>query len=188
MSDGPHRTLPMRPAWKALAERADNVNFTPEQVAESMRPALIGDWQAEVPKALVDAVASVLGDGLQAGLFAGDKEELNRLRAGSDSPLVAALVDAAGDVLADGGRGPEAIEQAVEAALLDRALREIRSVEEHYLRRSASGRAANVRARLEGSVAQASIGELARSIVQGVTAAGRFRPAKRDGLDEGVPL
>jgi len=188
MSDGPHRSLPMRPAWKRLAERADNRSFTAEQVAESVYPALADDWRAEVSASLVEAVASVLDGSSQAGLFAGDADELGRLRAACDSPLASTFVDAARDALADGLRGQQAIEQCVEAALQDRALREIRSVEEHYLRKSDRDRAGHVRARLEGSVAFTSFGELARAISQGVALGRRFKPVKRDGLDEGVPL
>jgi hypothetical protein len=178
----------MRHAWKRLAERADNSSFTADQVAEAVCPALADDWRAEVPASLVEAVASVLGEGTQAGLFAGDTDELGRLRVACDSPLAAAFVDAAGDVLVDGLRGPQAIEQAVEAALQDRALREIRSVEEHYLRKSPRARAVNVRARLESSVARASFDELARAISKGEAFVRRFKPVRRDGLDEGVPL
>jgi hypothetical protein len=178
----------MRQGWKALAERADNPNFTPDQVAEAVCPALADDWRAEVATSLVDAVASVLGDGEQSGLFVGDADELARIRARCDSPLAAAFVDAASDVLVDGIRGPEAIRQAVEAALLDRSLRESRSVEEHYLRKSDQARAANMRQRLEGAVGLAALGDLARVIGQGASTARRFTPAKRDGLEEGVPL
>ncbi len=32
MSDGPHRSLPMRPGWKRVAERAYNPNFDPVQI------------------------------------------------------------------------------------------------------------------------------------------------------------
>lgn len=188
MSDGPHRTLPMRAAWKSLAERADNPNYSAEQVAEAVCAALAGDWRAEVSASLVQAVGSVFDDGEQSGLFTGDVEELARIRAGCDSPLAAAFVDAAADALADGLRGREAIREALEAALQDRALREFRSVEEHYLRKSPQARAANVRGRLESALGLAAVSDLARTITQGASTSRRFMPAKRDGLDEGVPL
>lgn len=35
MSDGPHRSLPMRPDWKKLAEYADNKNFVRDPVRDA---------------------------------------------------------------------------------------------------------------------------------------------------------
>ena len=40
MSDGPHRSLPMRPWWRRLAERADRCAFGVEEVADALVPAL----------------------------------------------------------------------------------------------------------------------------------------------------
>lgn len=188
MSDGPHRTLAMRPAWRRVAERADNTSFGQDEIAEAMCAALAGDWRAEVPEAVVGAVASVLGDEAQPSLLAGDARELDRLRANSGAPLAAALVDAAGDLMTEGARGRAAVEAAIGSALLDRALRECRSVEEHYLRRSTAPRGAGVRDRLEKAAARAQVRGLARDIARGLATAKRYKPAKRDGLDEGVRL
>ena len=48
MSDGPHRSLPMRQGWKRVAERGANDNFTTEQIAAAIVPALEQDWHADV--------------------------------------------------------------------------------------------------------------------------------------------
>jgi hypothetical protein len=40
MSDGPHRSLPMRRHWKDLAERAAKAAFSPDQVCEALPLAL----------------------------------------------------------------------------------------------------------------------------------------------------
>ena len=42
MSDGPHRSLPMRRGWKHVAERGDKPAFTTEDIAEAIVPALDG--------------------------------------------------------------------------------------------------------------------------------------------------
>lgn len=188
MSDGPHRSLPLRRAWKRFAGRADNLSFTAQEVAEMVCPAIADDWRSEVRPGLVKAVASVLEEPTQQGLFACDMEELRRLRAGCDSPFAAAFCDAAKDVLSDGARGQEALENAIGSAFLDRSLCQVRSVEEHYLRKAGRDRAANVRARLEEAVKHASFGELAKVIAQGASTARRFEPSVRDGLDDGVQL
>ena len=44
MSDGPHKSLNMKPGWKKVAERADLAAFEPEQVSEKLMSALQDDW------------------------------------------------------------------------------------------------------------------------------------------------
>ncbi len=41
MSDGPHKSLPMRNGWRKLAERAANSNFAPTEISEATRSC----WQ-----------------------------------------------------------------------------------------------------------------------------------------------
>src|SRR5260370_33778898 len=41
MSDGPHKSLPMRNGWRKLAERAANSNFGPSEISEATRSC----WQ-----------------------------------------------------------------------------------------------------------------------------------------------
>ncbi len=47
MSDGPHRSLPMRNGWRKLAERAANTNFEPTEISEAIPIAIKDDWDAE---------------------------------------------------------------------------------------------------------------------------------------------
>ena len=70
MSDGPHRSLPMRPGWKRLAQRADNANFTPAQVHEALLPALSEDCRIEMTTAFLDAFKGVYGTLLKHGAAA----------------------------------------------------------------------------------------------------------------------
>ena len=44
MSDGPHRTLPMRHAWKQLAKRADKSANDSRDVADAICPTLVANW------------------------------------------------------------------------------------------------------------------------------------------------
>lgn len=188
MSDGPHRSLPLRPAWKRFAGCADNISFSAEEVAEMVCPAVADDWRSEIRPGLIHAIASILDEPVQKGFFAGDIAEVARLRARCDSPFAAAFCDAAKDALLDGIRGTEALERAIESSCQDRSLCQVRSVEEHYLRKSGRNRAANVRTRLEEAVQKASFRELSKAIAQGVSTARRFDPPARDGLDDGVQL
>jgi hypothetical protein len=47
MSDGPHKSLGMRPGWKKFAKRADKAAYEPDQVKEALPDALGDDWRAE---------------------------------------------------------------------------------------------------------------------------------------------
>lgn len=43
MSDVPHRSLPMRPGWKKVAEYADNKNCACDQVRDAVEAAVEKD-------------------------------------------------------------------------------------------------------------------------------------------------
>src|SRR5260370_28199856 len=59
MSDGPHKSLPMRNGWRKLAERAANSNFAPTEISEATRSC----WQD-------NRHASVNGKRRQCGICA----------------------------------------------------------------------------------------------------------------------
>ena len=68
MSDGPHKSLPMRRGWKKFSARADKAVFERDQVADAVGPALEGDWKQDVAPHLA-AIRDVVGDSEQASLF-----------------------------------------------------------------------------------------------------------------------
>ena len=184
MSDGPYKTLPMRPKWKALSQRADNQAFTPDQVAVAVCPALAGDWAADISTRLLRELRSALAG---AELFADLAfHSLEVVRGTTETPLAAGLVDAARNAAAEGLLGERALEQAAADALSEQALRGVRQVEEHWLRKASQKRSGQVRIRLEGAVAAAQIGDLAKSLLNGTVRA--LRPEKHSGLDDGVAL
>lgn len=189
MSDGPHRTLPMRNGWKRLAERADKRAFSEQDVVDAVEPALVSDWAIEVPDNYFEGVRDFCAGrpGLPLGTDRdADVEALKRAAAGRGS-LAGVLADFAAQVLAEGKSGEEALREAVQNALHDRALRDARQVEEHYLRESSARRAANVRARIERGITAAGLGELAGKLAtQGASL--RATPPKHEGLDDGVDM
>lgn len=189
MSDGPHRSLPLRPGWRRVAETADNKASTPDEIAERVPAALNEDWNQEVPRRLVTGTRKILTD-TQGTLFATDKmEQLQALRPDcAGAPLGAVLLDHAVEVAAAGMNGPEAMVKAVEGALIDRAANSCRQVEEHYYRETSLQRSGNVRKRIEDGIRQAPINALAHSLSGYSAGPGVMRPKKRPGLDEGVEL
>lgn len=88
MSDGPHKSLPMRPGWKKFAERAAFAAFDCDQVAELAVPALEDDWNDEVAPH-IDALRNVLFDERQGRLLGqqntAELEQLKRLNPGNTS-------------------------------------------------------------------------------------------------------
>lgn len=190
MSDGPHKSLQMRPGWRKFAERADLTAFDSDQVAELAIPALEGDWNEEVAPH-IQALRNVLFDDRQGLLFGPQNtvelEQLKRLNPGNT--LWRAVVDSVAQRVADGQPGPEALLKGVAEALLDRGARGALQVEEHYLRKTGNEeRAANVRTRLDEGIARASVEGMAHRVL-GLDSGGTSnRQQKLEGLDDGVRL
>ena len=190
MSDGPYKTLPRRPGWKRLSERADKTSYVMADVAAAVCPALAEDWRAEVTTHTAEAVRSILGADSGVLLFPDQAaRDLAALRGTASSPMIGLLLDCATQALADGLRGDDAYASAVEATLRDRALCGSRQVEEHYRRRVHDERTDNVRSRLDAAINTAPITTLAREIA-GLGRPGRLGkiPSKRVGIEEGPSL
>ena len=191
MSDGPHKSLGMRPGWKKFAKRADKAAYEPDQVAEALPDALGDDWRAERCGALVDEIRATLDDRRQAQLF--DQNNEGRLAAlknvtGAGYPLRRLLLDNIEQAVESGLATNDAILEGTKNTLQDRSLRGLREVEEHYQRESTDKRAAKVRDRMESGHAQTSFDGLARNLLKTEGSSPSPSPAKRDGLDEGVRL
>lgn len=190
MSDGPHRSLPMRQGWRDVAERGDRSAFDREQVAEAIPEALRQDWGEEQCDGLARDMRSMLGDARQGSLFGQSSEDLenavNRL-SGSGYPMRRLLLEGVRQAIAEGFAGGEALLEGAAYALAVRCGAGIRQVEEHYLRKSTEHRAANVRSRLEDGATLSDFKAIARGLLKmggGVDAP----PIKRGGLDDGVRL
>jgi hypothetical protein len=189
MSDGPHKTLPMRPGWKRLSERADKTGYAAAEVAEAVCPALADDWRSEVSDNVVRQVRMVVGADAGGFLFSDQADrDLAALRDVAPSPLAGLYIDCVRDALAGGLRGEDACETGAEAALSERAASGIRQVEEHYRRNSGTTRTDSVRQRLDAATNAAPIRALAREVLTGRRGPAGVPPAKRTGIEEGPQL
>ena len=188
MSDGPHKSLPMRAGWKKFAERADKAAYDPEQVADLAIPALEGDWREEVAPH-IDSLRKALGDGRQGLLFDEQRmvelEALKRLNPGA--PLWHAIVECVALALANGRIGNDALLDGCTDALRDRGGRGVRYAEEHYLRKSNEPRTLKLRTRMQDGMARAQIEGMARRVL-GLESESGSQPQKLKGLDDGVRL
>ena len=189
MSDGPLRSLSMRPAWKKLAECADKAAFSSEEVRDALPAALAEDWRKEIPDTIVRKVREILSDS-QIDFFCDQRtKELELLRGEEPGcPLRGLFLDYAIQVTAEGHSGDKALEEAASRAIADRAARGARQIEEHYHRKATQGRAVDVRQRIENGIRGSDMAITACSLVGIDKGEQPQRPAKQTGLNDGVQL
>jgi hypothetical protein len=188
MSDGPHRSLPMRKGWKKLAERGDGKLHTADQVRDAVPLALADDWREERCDDFMRQVKAVLVGTDQDTFFKPSKNEtVDALRklSGAGYPMRRILVDALVQAVEDGHKGDRAMLRGVADALAVRCSAGTRQVEEHYLRASNERRAADVRTRIEDGASRSDFDSMARQFCK----LEKAQPTnKYDGLDEGVQI
>lgn len=185
MSDGPHRSLPMRRHWKHLAERAATPAYAREDVEEALPLALKKDFLSEAP---LFEVAEILRGGKQGSLFPqACAEQLETIRdAHPGSVPACTLLDCAIQAVANGRRGEDALLTAIEQALKAHARSGCRQIEEHFHR---EGRhAVALCDRLRATRERTSYAELASELISDGPSAHNLRLTKHSGVDEGPPL
>lgn len=188
MSDGPHKSLPMSQAWKRVAERGDNLTFTPDQIKRALEPALLRDCQAQMRPEFVDQFAKLCR--FQENSLFKDSlgPDLQVLRKQATSELEALTIDFAIQISSSGCVGPDLDCRAVEETITVRAGRGIRQVEEHYHRRTNIARANDVRDRIDSVVTSDLKARVARSVLNRNDGQLATSPLRQRGLDDGVEL
>jgi hypothetical protein len=178
----------MRQGWKRVAEGGANANFTTEQIAAAIGPALEQDCRAELDSGFLDDIRALF-DTQENSLFKDDiRPHLEGLHAKAGSGIGRVFLDNVAQLSEKGQADLDALARAMTAALIDRAARGARQVEEHYLRKTTTPRAQDTRARIEQSIGLTPIESLARQILKMETRSAP-RPALRlEGLDDGVRL
>lgn len=179
----------MNRGWKILAERADLEAYAPREVLDAVPAALEQDWKAEVPDEVLGHVRNVLDD--QQPLLLGD-DRLDRLEAlrtaAAGFTFCGVVLDCAARAVSEGYCGDDAIKKAVTDALVDRAARCARQVEEHYLRKSNDRRAVHVRQRIEEGISRSALNVIAGQLLGLSAPTTTVAPKQKSGLDEGVEL
>ncbi|AMV41742.1 hypothetical protein [Paraburkholderia caribensis] len=189
MSDGPHRSLPMRRAWRELAKRGDKLAYDSGQVAEAAKHALASDFKNEVSWPLVKALKDIFaGRDNSLGIpeiAIHQLEEARSLAAGSVFGMNAVAWSI--QLVQEGRLGIDAFHDAIGLAAKERGLANTRQVEEHYIRESNQRRANGVSARLQGAISELSETQLGSMLVNPQPDKPRASQ-RRTGLNEGVPL
>ncbi|ABA03530.1 conserved hypothetical protein [Nitrobacter winogradskyi Nb-255] len=185
MSDGPHRSLPLRPHWKVLAQRAAKAAHSPAEVCEALPYALKRDILEGPLKAVRDIMG---GDSLFPSMRI---EQLEALRASCPGSAAATqLIDCAIVAVQNGKVGDPGAQAAVQMALEGTMHSALRSIDEHYQREAGSRSSGYVRERLDAARETVDCGALARELLT------PGKPPKRrsvnlrrhTGLDEGPAL
>lgn len=186
MSDGPHRSLPMRRQWRDLAERAATPAYSTAQVAEAFPVALKRDFR-EAP---LSQVRDILGGSAQTSLFKEDRAaRLETARqACRGSAAGNTLIDCAIEANAQGLTGDAAFRSALENAMDAHARAGCHQIEEHWRRKEPES-TANVRERLREARAACAHDAIAAELMSGEPSkSGDLKLPKRTGVDEGPPL
>ena len=189
MSDGPHRSLPMRRPWKELAKRGDQCTYDSEQVAEAATHALASDFRNEVSWALIDALKSVFG-GRDNSLRLPEiailqLHDLRTLAGGSVFGRNA--IEWSIQLINEGRLEADAVYDAIGLAAKVRGFANTRAIHEHVLRETNQIRADGVTARLNraiGELSESSLGSMLMDRQRG----GPIRLKKSISIDEGVSL
>jgi hypothetical protein len=188
MSDGPHRSLPMRRRWKRVAESADNKAFEREEIRNAIIPALEQDCMKEMSPEFLSNLRAVCS-GQEGSLFKNEVgPQLESLRDAAGSGIGRVVLDHAIQISASEKIERDIAGKALTNALTDRAARGARQVEEHYCRESTKPRANRVRERIEQAISHPDMEGLARQILTGKRDRSPRPSIKRQGLDDGVKL
>ena len=186
MSDGPHRSLPMRPAWRRVAHWADRPAFEAEQVSEALAQAVEQDCRQELRPEFLADLRRVIEE---PSLFREDiSARVAALSPNAGAGIERAVMDRLSFLTESEAASFTTLQAAVASAAQDCANRRARQIEEHFLRRTSSSRARDMRSRLQAANDVTSFASMAdRSL--GVDP--RHRPAsptRHTGLDDGVKL
>ncbi|MBY3251216.1 hypothetical protein HFN97_20715 [Rhizobium laguerreae] len=193
MSDGPHKSLPLRPKYKRLAEWAYKPAFPVEQVCEAAEAAILHDARTELAPVVARIVRIADGEDLLTRLPGFVQEQLRALRDESSlSPLAASAVECIVMACQQGLQGRDAVQEGVDTALRERLAANARTTEEHYLVEAGRRASLNMRERMNKTMnamdANGSFSRIARSVIGDKTAAVSRAPVVRDSLEEGVPF
>lgn len=185
MSDGPHRSLPLRPHWRTLARRAAKAAHSPDEVGEALPFAL----KRDILQAPVKAIREIMSaDTLFSSMRVEQLEALRAKHPGSAPANIA--IDCAIAATANGVTGDAGMQTALSAALADTMHSALRGIEEHYQREASPRSSSYVRQRLDAARQKVDCGALARELLSAETLPKRHTvnlPA-RSGVDDGPAL
>lgn len=183
MSDGPHRSLPMRPWWRQVALRADRSAFDVSECADALTVALAREFAEELRPGFLQGLRNAHKE---PGLFS-PAESLHLQRLAPETPLECRVLDNIAVLSPAELSEVDGFLKAVTNAMTNEVPRFTKQIEEHYRRASGPGHAHRERERLDDATARADVDGLARRLLR---PEGRRASVlkKKTGLDDGVSL
>lgn len=184
MSDGPHRSLPMRRHWKDTAERATKLIYSESEVCE----ALIFALKRDTLEAPIEKIREIL-DNRNPDLFSAHLvEQLEDIRStcrGSAAANVA--INCSIEAIQGGLSGHAAVQSALQNALEDVMRSAFRGMNEHYQRKATSSETINLSARLDSARRQVDCLAIANELLspQKLPSPRSLQLPRHAGLDEG---
>jgi hypothetical protein len=178
----------MKPKWKGVAERAYNRTFGIEEISTAMMPALARDCRDELTTGFIDRIRGLCEE--QETLLIKDdiKSRLEALRPDAGNGIGRRILENVHRISREEEVTVKTAVQAVERALVERAAKSNRQMEEHTARLSTAARANDFRNRLEQATAKAPINGLARQLLKLDNTRSPRTSVKRDGLEEGPKI
>lgn len=186
MSDGPHKSLPLKRHWKELAKRAATAAYSPSEVLEALVPAVQRDF-GDTP---LEQIKEILAGSMQLSFFVEERiAQLEAVRSAHRGCVAAdTLIDCAINAVELNLTGDTAYKTALKNAMHDHVLGYCHSIEEHYIREDESN-AVNVRERLRAACASCSFEDITdKLMVNSRPSRSELLLPKRDGADDGPPL
>jgi hypothetical protein len=185
MSDGPHKSLPMKPKWRSVAERAYNRAFGIDEIGTAILPALARDCHDEMSPGFIQGLRGLCEHDKTLLFMHNVSEGVQELRPEAGNGIGRRVLEHFERFAA---RGPVTVStavKAIECAGAERIAKSNRQIEEHTLREVTVSRANEVRDRLEQATATTQLTSLARQLLKLDDSGAARSSAKRDGLDEG---
>ncbi|MBJ6126887.1 hypothetical protein [Microvirga splendida] len=185
MSDGPHKSLPLRPHWRTYAQRAAIAAYAADDVREALTFAL----KRDILQAPLRTIRDIMGSDTLFPSIRIEKLEALRSRHPGSAPAQLAI-DCAVAAAGRGLSGDAGTYVAVSMALEDTGRSAMRSIEEHYQREAHPRSSRYVRERQQAARQQFDCGALAREILSSDRPPQRRSvnlPVRKD-VDDGPPL
>lgn len=189
MSDGPHKSLPMRSGWKKVARFSNNSAFTLAEIKAALISALDSDCRCDVKPGFINRLVQAFEE-YGASLFP-DRlmSKLEGLEKKAGSGVGRTILDFAAEAAAHGRTKMSDLEDAVADALTDHATRGSRQVEEHICRKTSSSQGQEVGRRIDEAIHSAPIKVLAQRLIKREeNSVSEISNSKQMDLDDGVAL
>jgi hypothetical protein len=184
MSDGPHKSLPLRPHWRTFAQRAAKAAYALDEVQETLAYAI----KRDVLQAPIKNIREIMDSDTLFSSIRIEKLEALRSRHPGSAPAQLAI-DCAVAAACNGLTGQAGTHAAITMAIEDTTRSAMRSIEEHYQREAHPRSSRYVRERQLAARQQFDCGALANELLSHSKPPQRrtVKLAVRDGLDQGPP-